>query len=435
MRSSQTDLEYADNHVSSVELQSPAVIGRICRSQRVLTQDRGPYGPHRRGGHVEYPLRFDWTSARMGFRTLIILVATVLVVGPSLAAANNEVSIENAIAALPLDQMFELPMPKLTSPDSSMAFLPPAGLDTSPCSDGVTDWFVSTRNARQDWCDAGCCDFSVFRRENGGILVPASLTEMQAAITASIPTVIFVHGSFVQFDWLLQESRATTKWLRSCRCGRPINTIHFTWPSDRDARYLPSSIRELTRRAEFNAFYLAELMAALPIDCHSGGRLTLIGHSHGGLMAAAAMHLLGGGAIQGHSSRSRIHWRANVVLAAAAFDRDWLTPRKSSRTIVSLRQTRDRGRYDRALNATGSMLILKNRHDFALALYPGRRLFARQAIGKTGLFSKDEQRMGTSASRIREVDVTKSLRLRHTWPHYLMHHSIACAVAPYVYGG
>lgn len=325
----------------------------------------------------------------------------------------------------------------VVSTDTS--FVPPpvdasiASLDADPaCSCGVTDWFVSSRGAQQDWCEAGGRCLQVFVRRNYGCLERSSMAEMLSELRPDVPTVVFTHGSFVKFSDTVCESKATSRWLRSCICGRSIQTIFFTWPSDENVRYLPGSVRELTRRAEFNSFYLAQLLGMLPCDASVGGRLTVMGHSHGGLMTAAAMHLLGGGLVQGRSSRSRLRWRPNVVLAAPALDRDWLTPKTRSRTLIALNQVCDRGRYDRAMCVTNSMLILRNKHDLALKVYPLRRPFVKQALGKAGLSRRDKDRLGAAACRIKEVDVSRQLGCKHIWPYYLQHQSIACTVGRYI---
>ena len=371
----------------------------------------------------------------MSRRAFVFLVSFSVFCGAmaSESHAGEVLTQEGVIQLAQFGTLSSIPVPRMSNPSGGTLFMPEPQLNMgrSSCE---TDWIISSRCSRQDWCEAGSRGLQVFRRVGRGCLQPSSFDELRASLDPCTPTAVFVHGSYVEFDWLKKESIATANWLRKCRCGRPLQVIHFTWPSDRDARYLPCSVRELTRRAEFNSFYLARLLGCIPVDCRCGGGLTVIGHSHGALVATAAMHLLAGGSVQGHTSNSRLAWRANVVLAAAAMDRDWLTPRTSNRSLISLDQVCDRGRYDRAMCSVNTMLIMKSRHDIALKLYPLRRLFAKQSLGRTGLWRRDEERLGSAARRIHEVDVSRLLGCKHIWPYYLASNQISCTVGRYILG-
>lgn len=301
--------------------------------------------------------------------------------------------------------------------------------DASPCAQPHVDWLVSTRCSRQDWCDSKPAGVVVYVRRDGCKIERSSLAEMRAQLRPDIATSVFTHGSYVSFDDFVYESEATSKWLRSCNGCRPLQTVFFTWPSDTNARYLPGGVRSLEKRAEFNAFALAETIAMLP----NAGRITVMGHSHGALMTTAAMHLLGGGSVQGRTSPARIPYRANVVLAAAAMDHDWLCPRTDARALTSLRQTRDRGRYGRALCVTQRMLILKSHHDVALKISRLRRALAKPALGRVGLTRCDERKMLASLCRVHVEDVTEYLGCKHIWPYYLQHREIACSVGRYLH--
>lgn len=367
----------------------------------------------------------------------IALLAICIAILPCSVPAGESLSERGVVEVAQLGSALPLPLPRLASPSGGPILLPPPPLDVGSynsssacCAD--TDWIVSSRGTRQDWDECGSTCLRVYRRECGQCLQPSSMDELKAAIDPCVPTCVFIHGSYVEFNWIVKESVATSKWLRKCGCGKPVQVIHFTWPSDEDARYLPGSVRELTRRAEFNSFYLAALLGQLPIDCNCGGRLTVLGHSHGGLMTAAAMHLLAGGAIQGHTSCDRLRWKPTVILAAAAIDRDWLDPNPPKDRMLGLDQICNRGRYHRALSTVNRMVLLNNRHDFALKLYPARHLFTKQALGRVGFSRRDEARMGSALCRIREVDVSNILGCRHVWPYYLESQKISCIVAPYL---
>lgn len=369
--------------------------------------------------------------------SLLLIVAIVASDSSSVEAA-EALSQRPVMAVAQLGPGLSIPMPSIPQsafrgPSGGSMLLPSPPLNRPGINSQEIDWVVSSRCSRQDWDEPGSNGLMVHRRVGGGAMHRSSMNALRAEIDPSLPTAVFVHGSYVDFEWFVKESQATSKWLRSCRCGKPLQIIHFTWPSDENARYLPCSVRDLTNRAEFNGFYLARLLGCIPVDGRCGGHLTVIGHSHGGLITTAAMHLLAGGSAQGHTSRSRLQWKANVVLAAPAIDRDWLAPRRTSRSFMSMNQICDRGRYDRAMNCVNRMLILSNRHDIALKLYPARRLFAKQALGRTGLWQRDRDQMGSAGCRIRDVDVSNILGCKHIWPYYLASQHIACTVSPYVF--
>ena len=172
-------------------------------------------------------------------------------------------------------------------------------------------------------------------------------------------------------------------------------------------------IAVLGRQSGLNGIYLARLIESLP----SGTPLSLIGHSHGARTVSAALHLLGGGDVQGHQwvASPRLGRRIHVVLVAAAIDHQWLDPD---------------GKYGRALSSAESILNLRNRRDAALGIYPLRRPFSHRALARCGWTHVDRRRLGEFGDRLRELDVTKLIGRGHFWIHYHAHPEIARAIAP-----
>lgn len=295
------------------------------------------------------------------------------------------------------------------------------------------EWFVSTRGFRQASGDPKPCGYRVFVRENG-CLRGSTLGEMTASLRPEVPTLVFVHGSYVGWDWFRKESRVTTAWVRGARPNCPLQVVYFDWPSDDETCLVAPAVRRLENQAEFNAFVLADVCSRLPVDGRRGGRLTLMGHSHGAMLITAAAHLLGGGVIEGRCSRARVAWKPRLVLAAAALDRDWLSPAvRANRFMPRLRFT-GAGRYERAVHVCNRIVILKSHWDAALVAYPVRRLLAKRPLGRTGLKWCDARKLGPLASVVCEVDVTPILGFRHVWPYYVQSDAIARAVAPTIFG-
>jgi esterase/lipase superfamily enzyme len=110
-----------------------------------------------------------------------------------------------------------------------------------------------------------------------------------------------------------------SRWIRVARPGQPLNIVYLTWPSDGAFTGLfQYDILMLGRRSAFNGFYLAQFISTLPKETP----ICLIGHSHGARMVSSAMHLLGGGTVQGYRfcKPGDCSHRIRVVLLAAAID-------------------------------------------------------------------------------------------------------------------
>jgi hypothetical protein len=213
------------------------------------------------------------------------------------------------------------------------------------------------------------------------------------------------------------DAEGTWRWLRAAAPDLPLQFIFYTWPSEGYMSLLPATdLGILGRRGGFNGIYLAQLIAELPPDTP----ICLIGHSHGARAVASALHLLGGGDFQGYRSAGAFTDRRPIraVFAAAAMDHHWLVPGQ---------------RYGQALFRAESVLNLRNQADFALRLYPFRRPFSNQALGRVGLSSKDRRLLGPYQFRMTELDVTALLGDAHFWPTYYSRPEIARAIVPWVY--
>lgn len=219
-------------------------------------------------------------------------------------------------------------------------------------------------------------------------------------------------------DAVASQASATYRWLQTASCGDPVQVIHFTWPSSRPILVATVScdVNLLGRRAARNGWYLAELLRHLPPE----SPVCLIGHSHGTRVVASALHLMGGGRVQGVAHR----WarpngrRIRTVFAAAAIRHDWLNPGE---------------RYGRALCSTECLINLKNRHDAALALYPLRHPFSGHSLGSRGFSSRDRSELRGWSHKVQDYDVTRYIGHYHMWPQYLRYSSLAWLIRNYVY--
>lgn len=288
-----------------------------------------------------------------------------------------------------------------------------------PCDPNY--WIVSARCCKNQLDCGKPCGFQVYRFDGPGGGRVSNLNDLYASLQPGIPICFMVHGSFVIWESMLRDSAGTYRWLRNAAPDRPVQMIFFTWPSDDTSNWLPNAVdtvdaRRLGHRAEMNALYLADLVTRVP----DHNPISLIGHSHGARMVSAALHLLAGGTVDGRCLRGGQyhHQRIRAVLAAAAMDHHWFNPGE---------------RYGLALYRAEAVMNLRNRLDFPLIFHPTHQLFARSALGRTGVTWLDERRLGCDACRVAECDVTGLVGMRHYWPYYYREPEIACAIRQYVY--
>jgi hypothetical protein len=245
---------------------------------------------------------------------------------------------------------------------------------------------------------------------------PSNRDELLSTLQPGVPVCVLVHGSFVSAGDVYPESVERYKRIVSSAGNRPIHLIAMHWPSRPSLLLLPAvQVSALGRRAEFNGIYLAQFISQLPPD----QPVSLIGHSHGSRVVAAAMHLLGGGQIRGFTvADPNPTRRIRVVLGAAAIDHHWLNPGD---------------RYGCALPRVESLLNIKNNTDFVLNMYVYSKLNLTRALGQAGFHRHDVRRMGVYANRVREYDATMLVGPGHMIASYAPHPQIRTAYLPYLY--
>jgi hypothetical protein len=145
------------------------------------------------------------------------------------------------------------------------------------------------------------------------------------------------------------------------------------------------AVCQLAQRAEFNGFYLAQLINEIPRE----NPVRLLGHSHGCRMVCSALHLLSSGQVDGKSLPAHA-WsdRAmRVTFFSAAIDHDWLNPGQ---------------KYERAIHRMCWLQNHSHSHDWALITYPLRYPGSSRALGQSGFTKKDLIKLGTQAEKIQQ---------------------------------
>lgn len=281
-------------------------------------------------------------------------------------------------------------------------------------------WIVSTRA-----CPQRCgllkrrphCCFEHFHYSGGTSVHKTDGAAFQAWLKPNVPTCIVVHGVFTAFDDLLEESCQLYRWLQAADPNRPLNVVIFTWPSDDyPTGILPIDYTVMSRRSEFNGFYLSQFLAYIP----PGRRVSLLGHSLGVRTIASFLHLEGGGTVQGQRLchvNPCMH-RMRAVFLASAVQHDWLNPGN---------------RYGNALCRIEALLNIYNSDDLALSFYPLARPFGGHALGRAGFSEKDVASMDWQAAKIAQLEASSLLKTHHLWLYYFEQPYLASAASPYLY--
>lgn len=278
-------------------------------------------------------------------------------------------------------------------------------------------WVVSTRDGREVEGGLAPAEFRVWRGSSRGLGGECRLDDLVAGLAPRAPLAVMVHGSFVEWKSVARDAFPTFCWLQGSSPTTPLNVILFSWPSDDTPQMnLAADVNLLGRRAGLQGMYLADLLSRIPRE-HP---VCLIGHSHGGRVVVAALHVLGGGEVEGWrfaGGRFGNH-RIRAVLAAAAFDHHWLNPGEP---------------YDRAPARAERIVNLVNQEDLPLVIYPLRSPALSQAVARTGFTQDDRRVIGPTSSRLLDLDVTDLIQTRHTWANYYRQPEIAALIRPHVF--
>lgn len=355
---------------------------------------------------------------------LMRLLAVIIGVTPStLTFAQDGPTIPSTTAPTPTLSLPTNPTPKARPLEQPSADLPlvSAGLvdhHVGGSADCPDYWVVSTRTCiqhRRDGCPT--CQFQYARRTPDQRLNAGTETDFRSWFRPGVPVCIVVHGSFVSPAGTLTDSHQTYKWLKRAAPHRPLQVVFFTWPSNKLTTVVVPQvdIAVLGKRSAFNGLHLTRMVTQIPKACP----ISFVGHSHGSRTVLAALHVLGGGNLQGYVLTKDVATgrRIRAIVAAAAVDRNWITPG---------------GRYGRALCMTECLVNLRSRLDAPLLLYPLRAPFADLPLSQ-GLSRFNVARMGGSANKVTEFDVTHLVGVMHMWPNYYRRSEIAAVLMPYIH--
>jgi len=196
--------------------------------------------------------------------------------------------------------------------------------------------------------------------------------------------------------------RHAARSLKNVRSVEKVRLVLWSWPSDRVLAGIRPDVRLKATWADFQAFYVARLLAELPEET----RVTLVGFSFGARISLGAVELLADGNIagrtlagNGHNSLSQI----DLLLCAPAVDQCWVAAN---------------GRYRNAMNLADRLWILYNTEDHGLKFYPLiDSIGGPQALGFTGppIRSIAEE----NRAKIQAFDMRNVVGSRHAFASYL----------------
>ena len=277
-------------------------------------------------------------------------------------------------------------------------------------------WVLSTQDCAQVLGSDAPLPLRAHRMEMGG-LTPRDPAELLARV-AGRPVIFLLHGSYIPAGRATVEGQQIRNDLAS-QGAIPPNAvvIEFEWPSLLVRANFVRDANEKTMLAFATGYHLARLLQSFP----PGSRVSLIGHSHGGLAVLSALHLLGGGTLHVGGIAARLpangpHLRLRAVVMAPACDRQWRQPGE---------------RLDRAITASEGILCLYNPLDPVLVIHPfGRYSDHRRALGKMGM-----SRAGPTDGRYVERGIGLKIGVRHTFRGTTANPVIARWFAPYTWTG
>jgi hypothetical protein len=224
-------------------------------------------------------------------------------------------------------------------------------------------------------------------------------------------TVIYVHGNQVSAGLARQRGLATYRRMIECASSdKQVRFIIFSWPSTQIKGPL-KDVRVKAARTRPAGFQLAWVIDQMPGDLPMG----LIGFSYGPRVITGALHILGGGTVNGLGLVERAHPdRApmRVVLVAAALHSNWLGA----------------GQYHgQAMTQVDKMLLINNHTDRALKLYHlSTPSGSPKALGSCGPTC-----IGDERHKIRSIDVSRAEGPKHEEMGYLCVPGTACRLWNY----
>lgn len=262
-------------------------------------------------------------------------------------------------------------------------------------------WLVNTRCAPKcNNLDAGFERISVKRWDPTCRRFVKESWESLLAQEASMPTLVFAHGNTLQHDGAMEQCWDVYHKMRCCPGKKRL--VFWSWPAQidhlrpllRPRQVILSNLRTKFVYAEYQGYYMAKLVQRMSMT----QRVTIGGHSYGGIIGAVAAHLIGGGELRGLTlagaeAVERPNFR--VALVSAAFDNDALDVG---------------GRYGQAFVSAEKIYVTRNCADSTLRRWPNISHRCKKAIGVTGV---NANCLGENAYKLCQQTLTSDVGSSH----------------------
>jgi Alpha/beta hydrolase of unknown function (DUF900) len=266
-----------------------------------------------------------------------------------------------------------------------------------PVRDGDSVWEVSSRHL------SGACQIGMplkISKVVGCGFQSSTLEEFIADPVAlnSPQTVVYVHGNWMEWKNARERGMHVYQLLAS-KTDAPIRLVLFSWPSQREGRIAPD-VREKAALAHVESYYLADFLKHIPNDQSIG----MMGFSFGGAVICGALHMLGGGSLDGRVLPHPIvvHQNVKVSMVAPAFDRNQLGPC---------------GKYEFALGQIERLVNLYNSVDPVLKRFRFIDRGSPEAAGLLGINARGGERLLT-APNIVQYDCSRAAGRTHNEVDY-----------------
>ena len=154
-------------------------------------------------------------------------------------------------------------------------------------------WYVSTRACPQVLGTEPGPSLQVSRFDSQGCISRCDPGELQAAANRR-PVIILIHGSYYTAPMAVTEGPRIRNNLAAHGALTPdAIVVTFDWPSQFAQPNVIRDSNEKARLAFVAGYHLARFLQGFP----AGSRISLVGHSHGGLVVLSALQLLAGGTL------------------------------------------------------------------------------------------------------------------------------------------
>jgi hypothetical protein len=277
---------------------------------------------------------------------------------------------------------------------------------------------VSDRSLGCADVDARATNLNYWHYEPGRGWQAATAADFHAADDPMAVTHLWIHGNQIDHSYAFQVGwTAYGAIARQTTDARPLRFVIWSWPSDKIDGGPIEDVRVKAARTGTSSLHLARFIDAMSSDVP----VSITAYSFGARIATGALHLMGGGSINGRTlalTTAAKRPRLDVVLIAAALDNDWLLPGHC---------------HGRALSMVNRMLLVINSCDRVLQRYHwlyGRRSCA-EALGYTGLAGANQ--LGADRAKITQFDACCIAGPEHDWSHYWCSPAIVARILPLVF--